>query len=1414
MWSLDFLSRRGSSHLGEEEAPSPAKKSSSRVQTLCNMKQKNGSNLSVSTDDANSDDDNQAGDIRSPSNGAPATPANHRPGSTAGGASGGAAGQLELLLGQLRSEAGLSEEQAASAAALLQRFSALSAAAGAGNSSSSSTALNAAPGMGGFNINTPGTPAMPSLPGQWGPSPTTPPTGPAGAAGPPPGAFLQAGGATPASQLAGDMAGMAAAAGLWGQAAGLAGMQHELGSMGGFESGQNAVSAENLLQQQQSASGSEGVGGAASAGVSGSGFAGLPGMVSGFTSSDAVYGIDGLDVPGTAQVAVHNVPFKWCNADLEALFRSLPGYLDAQLLFHENGRSKGVGVALFGDAGAANEAAGQLSGVQADGRKLELVLMSPDNHISFSCKQVAVLGLPWEYTAADVRALIEAAAEADGATAAETGVEAVEVAYREDGKSEGRAIATFHSRAQAHAAITRLHGRETLAGLRMRLFYLHEQQQRQHLLCQNPQSLLTSVGQLSLDTPSPAVAAAAAALANHQSGGGGVGAAAGSVVGGQLLGELGGSREGLQQQGAGGEGQQQQQQQGSESGTSQRSSFDKDQGPVILHVSGLMESVTREQLRELFSQAGEVTKVDIPDGGRSMGYGFITFSNPQAAEQAMLLFNNYPLSGGAIHVAYSTSATAKARQTALRQARKATLGAHAGSAAAGGGRSSLDLNRGSGVSPSGGGSFPGASGFGGGPGFGGKAGSFGGGGFGGGAGAAPGMGGFGGGRRGPGVGGFEDPLGFGGGGFGGGGSLDPLGGLGSMGPARHSFDHPGLASRSRAGSSTGAGLLGGSLGNMRNTQRRLSFGAGSNPPGFGAGLSMAQLHQLQVLQASGNPAAAAAAAAAMAAAAGPPPPGMPGSSLPDVPGLDHLMMQLGMGSADLAGFGGLSGPPAQGFDAPPGTPPHGGFGGGWYGATGMPPAGAGRGMGMLGSSPGLAGNAAAAAAAAGGLLNLHGTGSVSPVPFLGPPGGSDAAAFGGLAAPGQQQQQQPSKHVLVTGLPAGIDERQVTELFALCGPVEGVRSPGESDVAIVTYESEEAATRAVRMMDGTNMPSGRTMRVSFAPLPGLPATHSAPADLAPSGANGEPAAAAASAPFSAAAGLGSGFDMFGGDVGAAAALATSLPGGVFGQQQQGWNAGGGAGPSRPPFVGMFGGDVSNIRGSSWDGSGLAAANAAAGRPPMPGFFGGRGQQQQQQQFVVTGRHSISGPPSGSHLRAVSPVGGMSPVYMASPLQRNTGSAAAAASPGGTLFGQQGLGSAAAMLGGGSGGDLSAFGLQGGVGGGIGGLGADFGYGTAGAAVGDALLELNEEASRLQHQGGMLAGGVAAPNAWGNLAGWEGGASGVMGGAGSAGGGVGVGTSEGQGSSRSSSVASGGSQARVSAMSDVSGVGGANETNAV
>jgi hypothetical protein len=52
---------------------------------------------------------------------------------------------------------------------------------------------------------------------------------------------------------------------------------------------------------------------------------------------------------------------------------------------------QGVGVGLFRDRACAVEACNKLSGAQADGRKLELVLMNPDNHVSFSCRQVSVL---------------------------------------------------------------------------------------------------------------------------------------------------------------------------------------------------------------------------------------------------------------------------------------------------------------------------------------------------------------------------------------------------------------------------------------------------------------------------------------------------------------------------------------------------------------------------------------------------------------------------------------------------------------------------------------------------------------------------------------------------------------------------------------------------------------------------------------------------------------------------------------------------------------------------------------------------------------------------------------------------------------------------------------------------------------
>jgi hypothetical protein len=74
--------------------------------------------------------------------------------------------------------------------------------------------------------------------------------------------------------------------------------------------------------------------------------------------------------------------------------------------------------------------------------------------------QVAVLGLPWEYTDADVCALLEAAAEADNAPPNDAGVERVEVVYRDDGKSEvGTDINLFViERVSAHGRVhTALH---------------------------------------------------------------------------------------------------------------------------------------------------------------------------------------------------------------------------------------------------------------------------------------------------------------------------------------------------------------------------------------------------------------------------------------------------------------------------------------------------------------------------------------------------------------------------------------------------------------------------------------------------------------------------------------------------------------------------------------------------------------------------------------------------------------------------------------------------------------------------------------------------------------------------------------------------------------------------------------------
>jgi len=122
----------------------------------------------------------------------------------------------------------------------------------------------------------------------------------------------------------------------------------------------------------------------------------------------------------------------------------------------------------------------------------------------------------------------------------------------------------------------------------MRLFYLHEQQQRQDLLSQAPGTLLTSMGQLSVDTPSPAVAGAgllarnankvdpaAVALGGLAAGdwGSGPHSSRRSVEGDRLL-STGTSGRGSMEQAVGETAH-------AGDGSSARSSFDKDQGPVV-----------------------------------------------------------------------------------------------------------------------------------------------------------------------------------------------------------------------------------------------------------------------------------------------------------------------------------------------------------------------------------------------------------------------------------------------------------------------------------------------------------------------------------------------------------------------------------------------------------------------------------------------------------------------------------------------------------------------------------------------------------------------------------------------------------------------------------------------------------------
>jgi RNA recognition motif-containing protein len=83
--------------------------------------------------------------------------------------------------------------------------------------------------------------------------------------------------------------------------------------------------------------------------------------------------------------------------------------------------------------------------------------------------------------------------------------------------------------------------------------------------------------------------------------------------------------------------------------------MDKDKSPKVevrmhgnkLYVGNINYSVTKEQLRELFSSYGSVTEVKIIEG---KGFGFVEMSNQAEAEKAKDALNGFSFKGRTLKV--------------------------------------------------------------------------------------------------------------------------------------------------------------------------------------------------------------------------------------------------------------------------------------------------------------------------------------------------------------------------------------------------------------------------------------------------------------------------------------------------------------------------------------------------------------------------------------------------------------------------------------------------------------------------------------------------------------------------------------------------------------------------------------------
>ncbi len=93
-----------------------------------------------------------------------------------------------------------------------------------------------------------------------------------------------------------------------------------------------------------------------------------------------------------------------------------------------------------------------------------------------------------------------------------------------------------------------------------------------------------------------------------------------------------------------------------------------------LYVGNLPYSTTEEELRTLFTQAGQVTSIAIitdRETGRSKGFGFVEMASSAEAEKALSMFNGYSMGR---------------RQLTVNEARPRTTAGSGGRGGMGGGR--------------------------------------------------------------------------------------------------------------------------------------------------------------------------------------------------------------------------------------------------------------------------------------------------------------------------------------------------------------------------------------------------------------------------------------------------------------------------------------------------------------------------------------------------------------------------------------------------------------------------------------------------------------------------------------------------------------------------------------------------------